>query len=55
MAIAQFAILPALLGGRAGVLTPEFWVVMQVAMVAGFLCSYPVNWGLVHRGIKEAM
>lgn len=55
MAIAQFAVLPAVLGGRAGVLTPEFWVVMQVAMVAGFACSYPVNWWLVKRGIKEAM
>lgn len=55
MAIAQFAVLPAVLGGRAGVLTPEFWVVMQVAMVAGFACSYPVNWWLVKIGIKEAM
>lgn len=55
MALAQFVVLPALLGGRLSVLTPEFWVTMQVAMVAGFVCSYPVNWWLVHRGIKEAM
>lgn len=55
MAIAQFAVLPALLGGRAAVLSPEFWVVMQVAMIAGFTCAYPVNSWLIRRGIKEAM
>ncbi|PZF59549.1 DUF4396 domain-containing protein [Curtobacterium sp. MCSS17_008] len=55
MAIGQFAVLPALLGGRASVLTPEFWVLMQLAMAAGFVCSYPVNWWLVRRGVKEAM
>ena len=55
MAIAQFAVLPALVGGRAAVLSPEFWVVMQVAMVAGFACAYPVNGWLVRRGLKEAM
>ncbi|SDQ30438.1 protein of unknown function [Curtobacterium sp. UNCCL20] len=55
MAIGQFAVLPAVLGGRASVLTPEFWVLMQLAMIAGFACSYPVNWWLIHRGIKEAM
>ncbi|PZE32874.1 DUF4396 domain-containing protein [Curtobacterium sp. MCSS17_006] len=55
MAIGQFAVLPALLGGRASVLTPEFWVLMQLAMAAGFVCSYPVNWWLIRRGVKEAM
>ncbi|WIB27888.1 DUF4396 domain-containing protein [Curtobacterium sp. MCSS17_015] len=55
MAIGQFAVLPALLGGRASVLTPEFWVLMQLAMAAGFICSYPVNWWLIRRGVKEAM
>lgn len=55
MAIAQLLILPALLGGRAAVLTPEFWVIMQAAMITGFACSYPVNWWLIRRGVKEAM
>ncbi|WIE80554.1 DUF4396 domain-containing protein [Curtobacterium sp. MCSS17_016] len=55
MAIGQFAVLPAVLGGRASALTPEFWVLMQLAMVAGFVCSYPVNWWLIRRSIKEAM
>ncbi|HEY1187867.1 MAG TPA: DUF4396 domain-containing protein [Gemmata sp.] len=34
---------------------PTFWFMMQVAMGAGFLTSYPVNWWLVTNGIKERM
>ena len=33
----------------------EFWFVMQIAMMAGFLTSYPANWGLITRGLKERM
>lgn len=32
-----------------------FWFMMQIAMVAGFATSYPVNWWLLRRGIKERM
>ena len=35
--------------------TPEFWFVMQIAMLAGFCTSYPVNWWLIRVGIKERM
>ena len=35
--------------------TPVFWFMMQLAMLAGFLTSYPVNWWLVRKGIKEKM
>jgi hypothetical protein len=35
--------------------SPVFWFMMQIAMVAGFLCSYPANWWLVREGIKEKM
>ena len=28
---------------------------MQIAMLAGFGTSYPVNWWLLRKGIKEAM
>jgi len=34
---------------------PVFWFMMQIAMLAGFLTSYPVNWWLVSTGIKEKM
>jgi len=55
MALAQLVVLPAVVGGRAAVLTPQFWWLMQLAMLAGFATSYPVNWWLVRIGIKEAM
>ncbi len=32
-----------------------FWFLMQLAMCAGFLTSYPVNWWLLKKGIKEEM
>jgi hypothetical protein len=32
-----------------------FWFMMQIAMCAGFLTGYPVNWWLLRKGIKEAM
>jgi hypothetical protein len=31
------------------------WLMMQVAMVLGFLTTYPVNWWLIGSGIKEKM
>ncbi len=33
----------------------DFWFMMQVAMGAGFLTSYPVNWVLLRAGVKEPM
>ncbi len=32
-----------------------YWVRMQVAMVAGFATTYPVNYWLIQRGVKEKM
>jgi hypothetical protein len=32
-----------------------FWWMMQVAMLCGFITAYPVNWLLIHSGVKEAM
>ncbi|MGB8907390.1 MAG: DUF4396 domain-containing protein [Candidatus Cybelea sp.] len=34
---------------------PAFWFMMQLGMVLGFLTSYPANWLLIRRGVKEAM
>jgi hypothetical protein len=33
----------------------SYWFMMQVAMVAGFATTYPVNWWLIASGIKEKM
>jgi hypothetical protein len=32
-----------------------YWFMMQIAMIIGFLTSYPANWILVRKGIKEEM
>ncbi|WP_181350183.1 DUF4396 domain-containing protein [Thalassobacillus sp. CUG 92003] len=32
-----------------------YWFMMQIAMILGFLTSYPANLWLVKKGIKEAM
>ncbi|MDQ6646730.1 MAG: DUF4396 domain-containing protein [Pseudomonadota bacterium] len=33
----------------------SFWLMMQVAMLAGFITAYPTNWVLISKGIKERM
>lgn len=33
----------------------EFWFIMQIAMLAGFLVSYTMNILLIKKGIKHAM
>lgn len=55
MALIQFAWFKPAYGGLAEAARPEFWLAMQIAMLAGFCTSYPVNWLLVRRGIKERM
>lgn len=32
-----------------------YWFMMQIGMCLGFLTSYPMNWWLIKRGLKEAM
>lgn len=46
---------PTLFSVRLTAADPEFWMTMQIAMFAGFLTSYPVNWWLIRTGIKERM
>jgi hypothetical protein len=55
MAFAQFVWFARGFGGMAPVDTPEFWFAMQIAMLCGFLTSYPVNWFLLRAGVKEEM
>lgn len=51
MAIATFLIF----GHEIEKTSPVFWFMMQIAMLAGFLTAYPVNWWLLRAGIKEKM
>ena len=55
MAIAHFWIFGQVLGVPLEVPTVEFWFMMQIAMICGFITSYPVNWILISKGIKEKM
>ncbi|UWU31721.1 DUF4396 domain-containing protein (plasmid) [Rhizobium sp. WSM1274] len=55
MAVLQFIVFPHMFGDRAPVDSPVFWFAMQIAMIAGFITSYPVNWWLISAGIKERM
>lgn len=55
MAIAYFLIFRDGLGVKLRTDSAEFWFMMQIAMLCGFATSYPVNWWLIKRGIKEKM
>jgi hypothetical protein len=43
------------IGGILSPLTPEFWFVMSMALLSGFLTAYPINWWLVAKGLKHGM
>jgi hypothetical protein len=55
MAGGQFAWFKPAYGAVAPVASVEFWLLMQLAMIAGFATSYPVNWWLISAGVKERM
>lgn len=55
MAFAYFFLFGELIGARLEVNSFEFWFMMQIAMICGFITSYPINWILIRRGIKEKM
>jgi hypothetical protein len=51
MAIMQLVLFPAHLPTDSA----AFRFLMQVGMLIGFATSYPMNWRLIRRGIKEVM
>lgn len=55
MGLVQFAWFKPDYGGLAEVATPEFWLAMQFAMLAGFVTAFPTNWWLIRAGVKERM
>jgi hypothetical protein len=55
MALAQLWLFRRIFGVAVDASMPEFWFAMQLAMIAGFVTAYPVNWWLVRAGIKEKM
>ncbi len=55
MAFAHFVIFVYVWDHQIKPSMPEFWFMMQIAMLFGFATSYPVNWWLIKKGIKEKM
>jgi len=55
MAFAYFYLFRDLLGTSLQVNTVEFWFMMQIAMICGFMTAYPINWWLIRTGVKEKM
>lgn len=52
MALVYFVLFPA---PHLTPFEPQYWLMMQVAMICGFATSFPVNWWLIRSGVKEAM
>ncbi|MBZ4024013.1 hypothetical protein CKO11_16295 [Rhodobacter sp. TJ_12] len=55
MGFAHFWLFPQVLGQTLAMASAEFWFMMQIAMICGFVTAYPVNWWLIRVGIKERM
>ncbi|MFZ0468315.1 MAG: DUF4396 domain-containing protein [Thiogranum sp.] len=55
MAIAHFWLFGHVLQAQLEPNSAEFWFMMQLAMVAGFVTAYPTNWWLIRARIKERM
>jgi hypothetical protein len=36
-------------------MTPAFWFVMSIALLVGFVITYPMNWWLVANHLKHGM
>jgi hypothetical protein len=34
---------------------PQFWFIMSMALIVGFVCAYPINWWLVAHHLKHGM
>jgi Domain of unknown function (DUF4396) len=49
----RFAMLAVAGGDDPG--RPQFWFIMSMALILGFVCAYPVNWWLVAHHMKHGM
>jgi hypothetical protein len=52
MAIVSFLLFPR---PHLNPFEARYWLMMQIAMICGYATSYPMNWWLIRKGIKEAM
>ena len=54
MVMTGHALMPRVTGS-ADPLAAGFWFVMSMALIAGFIFAYPMNWWLVAKGLKHGM
>ena len=52
MALMTFVFFPA---PHLTPVSPVYWFLMRIGMIAGFFTAWPVNAWLIRAGIKEAM
>ena len=53
--ILTMSILKPRVAGSDDPLRTEFWFVISMALIAGFIFAYPMNWWLVSNGMKHGM
>lgn len=53
--ILTMSIMKPRIEGADDPLRPEFWFVISMALIAGFIFAYPMNWWLVSNGMKHGM
>lgn len=41
--------------GGGDPMRPQFWFIMSMALIVGFVCAYPINWWLVANHMKHGM
>jgi hypothetical protein len=49
------AIAKASVPGSESPISPAFWFIMSMALLAGFIAAYPMNWWLVSNHLKHGM
>lgn len=54
MVVTMHLLMPYI-SGSTDPLAAGFWFVMSMALIAGFLVAYPINWWLVANGLKHGM
>lgn len=45
----------SILPGSSNPLSMEFWFIMSMALLAGFILAYPINWWMVSNHLKHGM
>jgi hypothetical protein len=53
--VATATLLMPSLPGSSDPMRPDFWFMMSMALIVGFILAYPMNWWLVANGLKHGM